>query len=99
MAASLAAYFVSSQALAQGGLPPNCGSRTAIMAGLLSQAGEITVGRGLSSRGYIIEVTASPSGGWSVIATNTKGISCMVDAGEAWQAVLPEPPPLPEVNQ
>ena len=42
---------------------------------------------GLSSDGSVVEVTVSETGGWSIIVTQTTGISCLVAVGERWQQI------------
>jgi len=48
----------------------------------------------LSADGLMVEVFASESGSWTLIATNAQGISCLVGAGEAYQYVDDPLPPL-----
>jgi hypothetical protein len=58
-----------------------------VVAALHSIHGETLVARGLSKAGLLIEIYAAPSGTWTLIATTTNGMSCLVDNGVAWGTV------------
>jgi hypothetical protein len=40
---------------------------------------------GLVSAQSVMEIYMSPKGTWTMLVSNTKGESCIVAAGEAWQ--------------
>lgn len=49
---------------------------------------EQVVGRGLAKKGRVMfELFVSKTGSWTVIATNTKGNSCVVASGDSWNNV------------
>ena len=86
---ALATYFATSQAFAQS-MP--CASRATVLKALADNWGEVPVNRGLITNGQIVEIVASPNGGWTMIFTRPDGISCLVLSGWAWQAVEPALP-------
>ena len=44
---------------------------------------------GLAGQSAVIELFVSTTGSWTLMATDTKGVACLIAAGEAWQD---EPP-------
>jgi len=65
-----------------------CGKREAVVEALQKNHGEVAVSRGLTSRGTLIEVFASPkSDSFTIINSRPDGVSCLVTAGEGWQEV------------
>lgn len=66
------------------GAAPSCASRTDFIAFLKDNFDEVEVDRGLSNRGHLVEVFVSPAGTWTILLSRPDGLSCMVDAGEAW---------------
>jgi hypothetical protein len=40
---------------------------------------------GLSGQSHVVELFVSPSGSWTILATDTQGRTCVVASGEAWQ--------------
>lgn len=55
--------------------------------------GEVVVGVGLVGGGRtMLEVYASESGSFTVLATTAGGPTCMVATGEGWQSIKPRPP-------
>lgn len=66
-----------------------CAPRDAVVATLEKDYSEVPVSRGLSSNGAVIEVLASPSGTWTIVATRATGLTCMIAAGEGWENLVP----------
>lgn len=67
--------------------PMACGARTDVMTGLQGNFSETPVAIGLSNTGGVVEVLTSPDGGtWTIIVTDPRGITCLMAAGEAWEA-------------
>lgn len=66
---------------------PLCSQRPNVVDGLRAEYGEHLVGQGVSNAGIVIEVFAAANGSWTILATNAAGMSCLVSAGEAWEAV------------
>ncbi|MEL6767320.1 MAG: hypothetical protein AAFP17_09075 [Pseudomonadota bacterium] len=72
-----------------------CGKRDKIIADLARKYGETRRSYGLSPSQGVIEVYASESGSWTILITRRDGMSCLIAAGEAYeaeQAALPETP-------
>ena len=64
-----------------------CGQRDEMVAGLEKRYAETPVSMGLASNGAVVEVFASASGTWTIIMTHPNGLSCLVVAGEGWEAL------------
>jgi len=78
-------------ALADGPPYQACGQRDAVVERLRTGYGEERTGAGLNSSRGIIEVYASQrTGTWTILLTLPDGRSCLIAAGESWQA---GPPP------
>ena len=86
LAAALAA--VAAPACAQA----PCAPRAELAARLAAEFAEVPVARGLSADGRMVEAFASAEGTWTIVLTRPDGQSCLAAAGEAWQALPPEPP-------
>jgi len=84
----LAAGFIAAAAAAQSA----CAPRAAILERLAAQYGEDPVAAGLTTAPLLIEVLASADGAsWTIIATSSDGMSCLISAGEGWRRVATEP--------
>ena len=80
------AAVLSSPAHAQQAQP--CDERSAVVARLAERYGETLQSLGLTRNGKVLEVYASTATGtWTVIVTDEAGRSCLVEAGETWEAV------------
>jgi len=69
-----------------------CGERAALLRQLEASHREAPAARGLTGRGRVVELLTSDSGSWTIIVTAADGTSCLVAAGEAWEALAPPPP-------
>ncbi len=87
-AALVALYAVPSGAQAV------CGDRAKLINLLGKNYSEQPQAMGLTSAGAVIEVLTSPDGTWSILLTYPAGPTCMVAAGEKWEAV-----PLPAAGE
>ena len=67
-----------------------CGERAKFIEMLGKKYLEAPVSMGLTSTGAVIEVLTSPKGSWSILLTYPTGATCMVAAGDKWEA-LPLP--------
>jgi hypothetical protein len=65
--------------------PKLCGDRDQILEGLRQVHDEIPQALGLSGDGGVIEVLVSPQGGWTMLITYPRRLTCVVATGEAWQ--------------
>lgn len=65
---------------------PVCGPRDKFVSHLAKNHAEQTTAMGLASNGRIVEVLSAEDGSWTIIITQPNGHSCVVAAGEAWEA-------------
>jgi len=70
--------------------PSTCGSRDDITKGLSAQYKETRQGIGISGQTHVVELFVSGSGTWTILATGTNGLTCIVGVGEGWQSVPKE---------
>ena len=49
---------------------------------------------GLSTDGGLIEIYSSEKGTWTILVTRPSGITCLVAAGDNWEAVKAAAPAL-----
>jgi hypothetical protein len=66
---------------------PQCGPRDQIVKALGESFKEAPVGMGVTEPGQLIELFASSSGSWTMVATAPNGTSCLIAAGENWDMV------------
>jgi hypothetical protein len=63
-----------------------CGSRESIIAQLKQKYGETRKSVGLQQGRGVVEIFASEeTGSWTILVTDTRGHSCLMAAGEAFQ--------------
>jgi hypothetical protein len=65
---------------------PQCGPRQKIVDLLGQKFKEGRQGLGLISQLAMIELFVSTKGTWTMTSTNTQGMTCVIAAGESWQA-------------
>ncbi len=76
--ASIATTDASAQAV--------CGQRNTIVAQLEKKYGETRRSVGLQQGRGVVEIYASKdTGSWTILVTDTRGTSCLMAAGEAFQ--------------
>ena len=62
-----------------------CADRSELITRLDGKYSETPVAMGLANNGDVLEVFSSPEGStWTILVTDTNGISCLVAAGEYW---------------
>ncbi len=67
---------------------PTCDRRDEVLRHLEGAYSETPVAIGLASNGGIVEVLTDGTGStWTIIVTMPSGMSCLVAAGEDWEAV------------
>jgi hypothetical protein len=72
-----------------------CGERQAVIAQLQARYGETRQAIGLGGNNAVMEVFASAeTGSWTILVTLPTGRTCLIAAGEAFEA-LPEVPRVP----
>ncbi len=70
-----------------------CGSRDSILTQLYIKFQEQSRHIALTDAGNVIEVLTSADGAtWTIISTNPTGLTCIVQTGERWQAMVPQAP-------
>jgi hypothetical protein len=68
--------------------PANCGPRSELLKALAKQYKEAPTAVGLSNTGALVEVLTSDRGStWTILVSKPDGTSCLVAAGEEWQAL------------
>lgn len=66
----------------------NCGPRQAVIDRLAGTYGETRRSLGLGSEGAVVEVFASSeTGSWTITVTLPNGTTCLVAAGQSFEAV------------
>jgi hypothetical protein len=75
-----------------------CGDRAALLAQVAKEFGENPTAIGLASNGGVVELLSSTTGTWTLIITFAtrsaapgNGRTCLIAAGEGWQAKEPVP--------
>jgi hypothetical protein len=69
---------------------PACTDRSNVLSHLSTRYSETPVAMGVANNGGVIEILSSKSGkSWTIILTMPNGMTCMIAAGENWEA-LPE---------
>ncbi len=66
---------------------PICGDRTNLVKQLAEKYQEHPVGRGVNTRGYMVELLTGESGTWTIMVSQANGWACLVAAGEGWRLV------------
>ena len=65
-----------------------CDKRAKVLDLLSQKYKESPVAIGVTTNGGLVEVLSAEEGGtWSIIITAPSGVSCLVAAGEGWQAL------------
>jgi hypothetical protein len=83
-AAFLSAFVVGATA------PPAaaaCGPRAGMIEILKSRYAETQSGVGFVDVGTVVELYVSGEGSWTLLATNTAGLSCIIGSGTNWQGI------------
>ncbi len=74
------------------GAQPGCAPRTVVLERFAAQYGEVPIAAGLTAAALLIEVLASADGAsWTIIATTSDGLSCLIAAGEGWRGIAAKP--------
>lgn len=63
---------------------PICGDRNRILAELAARYGEHLQNWGMTPRGVVVELLVSDTGSWTLLYSDTNGISCMIAGGDHW---------------
>lgn len=83
--AAVSVMLAASPAAAQ---QPACTERSSVLNHLSSRYSETPVAMGVANNGGMIEILSSKSGkSWTIILTMPNGMTCMIAAGENWEAL------------
>lgn len=66
---------------------PTCAPRAEILDKLVTRYSEERQSIGIAANNSVIEVFASETGSWSIIATMTSGETCLIATGESFEAL------------
>ncbi len=80
--------FIASAANAQA----VCGDRGEIVSRLETAYQEKASAIGLAGNGGVVELYTSEKGSWTLLLTQTSGVSCLIAAGESWETVPHQKP-------
>ena len=86
LAAVLAAVTLFSSAGVASAAAP-CGSHAAVAKSLTTKFKEARRIMGVVNARAVMEIFMSPQGTWTMVITDTRGISCITASGEEWQDV------------
>ena len=74
-----------------------CAPRPAVLEILAERHGETRRGIGMHASGRVVEVFASEaSGTWTVVATDPRGVTCLIASGTGWEDLREALPPAGE---
>jgi hypothetical protein len=63
-----------------------CGKRDQVVNELSKQYDESPMAVGMVDRNAVVEIFVSETGSWTILATGTDGMSCIVSAGEGFES-------------
>ena len=63
-----------------------CGERNQVVGQLSSQFNETPMAVGQVDGNAVVEIFVSEQGSWTILATGTDGVSCIVSAGENFES-------------
>jgi hypothetical protein len=72
--------------VAQAGAATQCAPRADIVKALGGKLHESAAGSGLVNPNVVLEIFVSDQGSWTVLASDTKGQSCILSVGEGWDS-------------
>ncbi|CDX50042.1 putative signal peptide protein [Mesorhizobium plurifarium] len=86
----LMATILAAVAMTIGAAPANAAAQCAARADIIKALGdkfhETEAGRGLINPNVVLEIFVSDQGSWTVLASDTKGQSCVLSVGEGWDS-------------
>ena len=65
-----------------------CGERAKFMNKLEETFAERPIAMGLTEKGAVLEVFASPHGSWTFLITLPDGLTCVVASGQSWETLV-----------
>lgn len=85
-ATMVVAAIAMSAGAAQAKTAAQCAPRADIIKALGDKFHESNAGRGLINPNVVLEIFVSDQGSWTVLASDTKGQSCVLSVGEGWDS-------------
>lgn len=86
----LMATILAAAAMTAGAAPASAAAQCAARADIIKALGdkfhETEAGRGLINPNVVLEIFVSEQGSWTVLASDTKGQSCVLSVGEGWDS-------------
>ena len=80
--------------LAAGAAPASaadfCAKHDALQSILYARFGEQQLGAGTAGQSALVELYVSKKGTFTLVSTDTKGLSCIVGAGDNWEKLEPK---------
>lgn len=67
----------------------NCGSRASIIKMLAQKYKEAPKFIAIAGQKYLIEIFISKAGTWTILITEPEGKTCVIAAGDSWEALPP----------
>ncbi len=64
-----------------------CGPRAELVERLRSAYQEQASAIGLAGSGGVVELYTSEKGSWTLLLTQTTGVSCLIAAGDSWESL------------
>lgn len=91
----LACVFAMLLSLPASAQTVSCADRDSVVA-RLTGLGEAQSGLGLSTKGQVFEIWASPdTGTWTIVLSHSTGLSCIMSYGSGWTGLSPDMAALP----
>lgn len=66
---------------------PTCAPRAQILDQLTTRYSEARQSIGIAANNSVVEIFASASGSWTIIATMTTGETCLIASGESYETL------------
>jgi hypothetical protein len=63
-----------------------CGDRATMVGKLAEEFRENPMAVGMVDQSAVLEIFVSDEGTWTILATGTDGVSCVLSAGEGWES-------------
>lgn len=74
----------------------NCAPREIVVQRLTDHFDETQTGVGMQSNTRLIEIWSSHrTGNWTILLTQSNGVSCVLASGRNWHQTVPQAPPEP----
>ncbi|MDX8432734.1 MULTISPECIES: hypothetical protein [Mesorhizobium] len=88
LAGTCFAVFAICGGVAQAVAGGQCAARADVIKALGEKFHESEAARGLVNPNVILEIFVSEKGTWTILATDTHGLSCIITAGDGWDGAM-----------